>query len=123
MNTPIPTTADLVIPGSVVGGVGLLFLVVKYALRGYRQAQEEFMPRLECVQRHASDGTHYAGELERHRESTTAVRDGLAAVVVKVERLQLQAERADERQKWIVAALGSLMQKAGANGVPPPPED
>lgn len=79
--------------------------------------QKWFMPRAECEHKHKDVEQEHVAQDERHEE----VEGQLVKIHKKMRRFDRRLTVYSERQRWIVAGVASLMEKAGANGVPPPP--
>ncbi len=79
--------------------------------------QKWFMPRTDCQSVHSGTDKKFAEEKEKRRE----IRGMLHNMTCRIYRLDQRLNIYSERQAWLIAGMVSLMEKVGANGVPPPP--
>lgn len=80
-----------------------------------------FMPRLECTRIHKDTDAKVDARFEDDKGKRHEIRGVLSKVVLRQRKMEKKLDVYSERQRWLIAGVASLMQKVGANGVPPPP--
>jgi hypothetical protein len=103
----VSSPADLVVPGAWLAAGGILFAIVSKTVGALRAVRAEFVPRAECA-------------LSMARVDDAAKR--MEATATALAELRVAFGVYDERSKWLVRAVDSVMRRVGANGVPPPPD-
>lgn len=83
--------------------------------------QRWFMPRMECARIHKDNDAKTDARFEEDKSKRHEIRGILNKVVFRQRKMERKFDIYSERQRWLMAGVESLMNKVGANGVPPPP--
>jgi hypothetical protein len=94
----LPQGVNIAIGAFIGGGSSLLFMI------------KSFMPRREIEKTISEITKSISDHLETEKETTEKVQN---------IREELAGNRVE--MEWVMSSLASIMEKLGANGVPPPP--